>query len=69
MQILIKPEVLQVRIDEVTEEEEELEGDALLQVLIQMGEVEDLSPGSEVANNLLILSLLDPSDIFALILE
>jgi hypothetical protein len=60
MQILIQFEVLHVWVNEVTEEEKELKWYHFLEILINVRELEQSLPGSQITSNLLILLLLIP---------
>lgn len=71
MEIRIGLEVFELGIDVVSEEQEQLEWNHLLQLLIQVRELKQLSPVSQVAHKFVIISPLVPlvSSILALVLE
>lgn len=58
VQVLIRLELLELRVDEVAEEEEQLEGDRLLQFLVQVGELYQSPPGPQEIDDLVVLPLL-----------
>lgn len=69
MQVLIQAEFFEIGVDEVAEKEEQLKGDALLEVLVQMREVDDLLTRPQVADDFLVFFLLDPGHILILVFE
>ena len=71
MKVWIWLEVFELGVDVVPEEQEQLERNDLLQLLVQVRELEKLSPVPQVADEFLILPPLVPliGSVFALVLE